>query len=436
MLEWISWIVIGVVNSIIDFAIFKKFIVYDKKYNKIQLFIIFLFFSFLNSIIRMCNEPYMVMLLNLALSIVMFKLIFRIQNTKITLLTLLIFIGYTIGETIFSFIFINLLNINITFFKDNFIGLIFTNFSIMGIQLIIFIIDPICKFISDILKWYSDKDKINNIMIVFMCFISCVYFIYENYIGNLSANDFLITIIFFLGILFMAFQLFKEKIDNIKLIADYDQMIKYVKTYENVIEEKNKEQHEYSNQLLLIKSMLKDSDKDIIVEIDKRLKKIENGKDYKWLENIKNIPVGGLKGLVYYKINEMLDLNINVFVDIDNNINSEEIRNICNKHLEDISKVIAIFIDNALQAAQQTDNKYVMIEAKYQKKILTLAISNTYKGTVDVEQFGQKRYSTKGKNHGYGLSIVEDILKKYKDVKHLSEFNGMYFVQRLEIQIK
>ena len=234
----------------------------------------------------------------------------------------------------------------------------------------------------------------------------------------------------------MAFQLFKEKIDNIKLIADYDQMIKYVKTYENVIEEKNKEQHEYSNQLLLIKSMLKDSDKDIIVEIDKRLKKIENGKDYKWLENIKNIPVGGLKGLVYYKINEMLDLNINVFVDIDNNINSEEIRNICNKHLEDISKVIAIFIDNALQAAQQTDNKYVMIEAKYQKKILTLAISNTYKGTVDVEQFGQKRYSTKGKNHGYGLSIVEDILKKYKDVKHLSEFNGMYFVQRLEIQIK
>ena len=96
-----------------------------------------------------------------------------------------------------------------------------------------------------------------------------------------------------------------ERTNNTKLAMEYDQLLDYVKTYEEVIEEKSKNQHEYNNQLILIREMLGNRNKKVREYIDQILS-IENeqSKD-NWLNKIKNIPNGGLKGLIHYKIVEM-----------------------------------------------------------------------------------------------------------------------------------
>ena len=366
----------------------------------------------------------------------MFKIIFDEKITKITLLTLVWIISYTISEMIFSIIFIMLLGIGLDIFKDTILGIAFTNVMIAGINFGIFSIKYIKNLVNGIMKWYEKGNVFNNIILVFMALMTVFFFAYQNYNENISKSDFVMTIIFFVGIVLIMFSLFKEKTDNIKMSSEYDNMLKYVKTYEDVIEEKSKEQHEYKNQLILIREMIQDKDPNVVEEINKRLKIKDTGKDQKWLEELKNIPNGGLKGLLYYKIKEMIDNDINIYVNIGDEVDNKKVTKKLTDNLEDISKIICVYLDNAREAAKDTEKKYVVFEMKYEKKILTASISNTYKGELEIESIDNAGFSTKNRGTGYGLSLVKDILKKHPEMESVKEMNGMYFVQTVKIKIK
>ena len=78
----------------------------------------------------------------------------------------------------------------------------------------------------------------------------------------------------------------------------------------------------------------------------------------------------------------------------------------------------------------------MIVEFKCTEEQIIFQISNTYKGTIEIEKMNQERFTTKGKNHGYGLSIVRDILIRNKRLTKENEINGMFYVQRLIIDIK
>lgn len=151
---------------------------------------------------------------------------------------------------------------------------------------------------------------------------------------------------------------------------------------------------------------------------------------------IKNIPNGGLKGLIHYKIVEMQKKKIKLYIDINENVDNKKINKYLTDNLNDISKIIGVYLDNAREAALKSKEKYIIIEAECNKDKLNFSISNTYKGGINLSKIDNAGYSKKGKNRGYGLSLVHDIISKRDDVEQYREFNGIYFVQHICLKYK
>ncbi len=206
----------------------------------------------------------------------------------------------------------------------------------------------------------------------------------------------------------------------------------YVKTYEVLLDEKSKKQHEYRNQLAVIRIMAKN--KRTREYIDELLDEENTENNLETINKLKYIPTGGLKGLIYYKIETMKKKNINIFVDVSSELDNHKLWKECDKNLQDISKVLGVYLDNAIEAAELSKEKYITFEAYLDEKSIVFKISNTYENKIDVGKIDKEGYSTKGKGKGYGLALVKDIISKNNSLTQKREMNGIYYVQSLYIK--
>lgn len=436
MLELSSWFIIGIIYNYFYCYIYSRFNNKEKfKINKTNI-LICLLISFLYCLVLTFETKEIMVIFKFILTMLLFKIVYNDNLSKLLINSFFIYVIFAIGEMFFAIIFVMLLNIDQTFVQTNFIGIIFANVSILVIVLILINFHFIEKNIVRIIEWYKNKKIVNNIILIFFGLIMMFFFIFYNYLKIESKEIFFINNAFFISVIIFIISFFKEKTDNARLSSEYDQLLDYVKTYEEVIEEKSKNQHEYNNQLILIREMLGNRNKKVREYIDQILS-IENEQSKgNWLNKIKNIPNGGLKGLIHYKIVEMEKKKIKLYIDINENVDNKKINKYLTDNLNDISKIIGVYLDNAREAALKSKEKYIIIEAECNKDKLNFSISNTYKGGINLSKIDNAGYSKKGKNRGYGLSLVHDIISKRDDVEQYREFNGIYFVQHICLKYK
>lgn len=436
MLELSSWFIIGIIYNYFYCYIYSRFNNKEKfKINKTNI-LICLLISFLYCLVLTFETKEIMVIFKFILTMLLFKIVYNDNLSKLLINSFFIYVIFAIGEMFFAIIFVMLLNIDQTFVQTNFIGIIFANVSILVIVLILINFHFIEKNIVRIIEWYKNKKIVNNIILIFFGLIMMFFFIFYNYLKIESKEIFFINNAFFISVIIFIISFFKEKKDNARLSSEYDQLLDYVKTYEEVIEEKSKNQHEYNNQLILIREMLGNRNKKVREYIDQILS-IENEQSKSnWLNKIKNIPNGGLKGLIHYKIVEMQKKKIKLYIDINENVDNKKINKYLTDNLNDISKIIGVYLDNAIEAALKSKEKYIIIEAECNKDKLNFSISNTYKGGINLSKIDNAGYSKKGKNRGYGLSLVHDIISKRDDVEQYREFNGIYFVQHICLKYK
>lgn len=435
MLELSSWLVIGIIYNISHCYLYKKLNNDEFNFN-IRLILSCIIIAIINTVVFVNLDWLLNVVIKYIVMVFMIKYIYNDPIDKIFISTLLIYILFSVGEMIFVIIFIKLLNLDFDFFKFNYIGIIITNIAIFFFAYTIVAFKKIKKFMQEIVKWYINKSIINIIFISVLSIILIFNFIYQKYYNPLYKQNGLLIYIFYVSILIIIIWFLKEKTDNNRLTSDYDQLLDYVKTYEEVIEEKSKNQHEYNNQLILIREMLGTRNKKVREYIDQLLS-IENEQSKgNWLTKIKNIPNGGLKGLIHYKIVEMQKKKIKLYIDINENVNNKKTNKYLRDNLNDISKIIGVYLDNAREAALKSKEKYIIIEAECNKDNLDFSISNTYKEGINPNKIDNAGYSKKGKGRGYGLSLVRDIISKRDDVEQYREFNGIYFVQHICLKYK
>ena len=181
--------------------------------------------------------------------------------------------------------------------------------------------------------------------------------------------------------------------------------------------------------------MIKKKDKDVIKYID-TIVKDEKEDDEALYTKVKNIPSGGLQGIIYQKMLSMKDNKIKFSLDVSYDVRKINLDNLSMDDNYKLCKIIGVFLDNAIDESLKIDDKRIMISLYVDDNMLIIDVSNRFSGEIDLDKIDQKGYTTKGDRHGYGLSLVKEIVSESDMFINERKINKDVFKQIVKIKLK
>lgn len=148
-------------------------------------------------------------------------------------------------------------------------------------------------------------------------------------------------------------------------------------------------------------------------------------------ELINNPAVYSLLTSKYHKAEELnIKMNFEVFLDLTT----------LNIKTYDLSRILGILLDNAIEASNKCEEKIINITIRKDNKAnrQLFVIENTYSNkNVDTDRIFEKGYTSKveedNKSHGLGLWEVRKILNKNNNLNLFTSKDNKFFKQQLEI---
>lgn len=113
----------------------------------------------------------------------------------------------------------------------------------------------------------------------------------------------------------------------------------------------------------------------------------------------------------------------------------KDIRVDCRMANSDLSEVLGVLVDNAIEAAMQATVQFVSIEMRNVDKSLEILIKNTYDGQVTESDLYRGR-SSKKEHMGQGLKSSYEVLDRQKTAFLNFRISGQYVQAQLLIQMK
>lgn len=423
MWEQLIKILFSSVSPIVSFIIIKILISRDKKVGikkVISSIIILTIFSYI-----FYNPKYTVLtsLILFACSVIVYKYTFNLDIPNSTIVVTIMMIMILISEFILSgvFMFIEVENV-----RDP-LQLLFS--SILGgiISVGLVSIPRIRLFLVEFLE-KLEKSKINKIIVflilVFIILCFAIYIIFYHYCLNI---EYILAITIGIVFLILVILFIKEQLEYSRLNREYETFIEYVTNLEDWIENDQLNRHEYKNDLAILRT--KTEDPEVINFIDEKLVS-KMDVDSSLINNLKNIPKGGLKGLIYYKYILAKNKKINITIDVSKKA-TKQLSAIKGNNFKDLCHLLGIYTDNAIQAAKSSSKKSMSIEIYVMENNLHFIISNSYRENIDLSQWGKKGFTTKGRNHGNGLYFASKIIRRNSKFDYKITIINHFLVQKL-----
>lgn len=417
-----------------DFAeIYLAHGIVNKKinYKNKKIYFIYCFMVLLTSLNYVFSNNLYKPLITLLIMFIITKLLFNYNIKRNFVISFLMFIVTIISELIFSISIVFLKKLDNQTYIEIYQGQIISNVIISFIMLLFsknrilnFLYNKICIIVKNI----SLNKTITFLGLIVVCSSFLFYMSYynKNNFFSLFVNFLIVTAYFIIVIMIIK----KESSYN-KIHSKYVIMIDELKEYENIINEYRIINHENKNQLLSIKGMTRN--KKVNEYIDEMINnKSSNNK--RLLDQALLIPTGGLRGLLYSKLIQMKDKNIDYNLNIDRKVNNNLMKKIDSKEMIDICQIVGVFIDNSIEAVENLDNRNIIINI-YDENGFVIEIINNYKSNIKINRIDKVGYTTKGTNHGYGLALVNKIISKNKNFSNEREVSKNMFKQKLVVKL-
>lgn len=211
----------------------------------------------------------------------------------------------------------------------------------------------------------------------------------------------------------------------------FDALQRYTEQLENTYDTLRSFKHDYHNIMLSMSHYIESGDMDglklffneKITPLDRQI-----SKDTAHLNQLENLKIPELKGLLTSKLLYAADQDIDVKIDVRDEVSTLPMDAI------DLVRVMGILLDNAIEAALESDTPALQFSMVALEKECLIIIKNTFvdKG-IPLASIRRPDVSSKGKNRGVGLYNVEQIVQKYKDIFWETETSEGLFVQRLQL---
>lgn len=405
----------------------------SKKNIKLKNILILILFAIVHTIINLYLDSSIKTLAICLLYTMYFYIIFDKKVYKSIFSSVLYIILLIIPDLLTLTIITKILNMSKEYYHIHNAGSILGNIiiSIIMIIMVCLLRKPIKKVVN-----YKLSSNMKIIMVSVLTLATITVFFYS-LISNYRQNNNIFAYLLLIGtLMIMLFYLIRQKMDNENMFKKYDDLLTIMKNYESDIEEQRTINHESKNELLTIRSKLsEENDKELCSYIDSIIGDKKSVKSAKF-SKFKYLPSNGLKGFFYYKFIEAEKRGIKVSLNISKLVENSYLGDMKTKDFKDLTRIIGVYLDNAIEAASTSKDKKLGIEIYEVKGIIQIIISNTYDNAIEKDKVGNERYSTKGKNRGHGLLLVKRILNENNRITSETKITDSLYIQTIKINEK
>ena len=362
------------------------------------------------------------------IAIAMF-LILKIRNKNVILYSFITQVIMSISEIIVSVLLV-LFGLNSVDIVNNYNINLFANILISLLALGIIQINLVNKGLKRIINLFNKNKKLINYLYIFLLILYLI--VSKNGLEFILKSNYYINVVFMSCIIIVIVIIIKNEFKYDQISEQNKQMLNYVTKYEKIITEQGKTNHEFKNQLMVIRGYAQMNSPKLLEYLDSVVEDVNKTHSSYLISQLNKFPDGGIKGLLYYKLSLMDDLKIKYDINVESGVKTK-LNSLSTNMYKNITKILGVLLDNAIDASKQAKNKKVIISVIKEKSNVIFKIYNTYKGKIDVSKIGTG-HTTKGKGHGYGLRLVKDIIENDTGFKMENDLDNEYYVCMLNIK--
>lgn len=361
-----------------------------------------------------------------------FRILYKKDVVQCAVSTIISYFIVLIGEVLFTLLIIGAQKIGIVDNIANYTGSIIANIFICSISLILFF--PLKGLCARTISKIKQNNKISMFFTFLIVLLAISSLFYKMLINNWQVNSNLaLNVIMIICLMYIGFIIIRQHIEKIKISDEYENFVIYAKQSEDLVERYSISKHENQNELIIIRSMVHKSNKKLLEYLDEIIKNKENFGDA-WIRYLRYIPFGGLKGIIHNKISIMKEQKLNVCFNISRDVGNSVLKKLEIKENNQLSKIIGVFLDNAKEAALDSERKEISIYVYVKDEDVIFEISNTYSNNIELSKIYNSGYSSKGKSRGHGLTLVKMILDENPRFENYTQLVDDYFVQFLKVK--
>lgn len=427
MLKVIVDLVTFSVMPISGFFVIKNLTGSDEKTYSLKNVLILILLVIANALIYNIEYKYMITLVNFFFLVVGYKFIFKKSFFQSLILTVALIILAAISDVVLYIIMSNIFEQSML--KETGIVMLISNILVGVVTVLLSKIKTLIKFITNLLL-KSNKNSSAQFLLISSLWIFIISLLCYSIVTS-PINSFTFWIGICIEVVFIVFMLnyFRDKYRYISLNEKFDDLYNYIQTMEEYIDSEKQNIHEYKNQLSVIKSMT--NNKKIKEYIDSLV--VETKIEGEWSSELKTLPKGGLKGLLYYKLAQASSKGINVLVTVSKDCNAV-FKKFSLEETKQLSRLVGIYMDNAIEATANTKKKNLTLEIYKIKGNVNIVISNSIEEDIDLKQVTKKGFSSKGKGRGNGLYLAKKMLAKNTKIEAESKILNGFYIQRIIIK--